>query len=196
VTDRAASPQSPPVSSASTAPAAPAPTVTPPDFRAAYQANFSYVYNSLRRLGVRDADLEDLAHDVFVAFYRGLSAYDPARPLRPWLFGIAFRIASDYRRRAAHRLEISKETHDLPDSTPSADAHVAASEARRAVLAALSTLDLDRRAVFVLHDLDGQPMPEIARALAVPLNTAYSRLRLAREQFAAAVRSQHRREEP
>jgi len=52
---------------------------------------------------------------------------------------------------------------------------------------ALEELDLDRRAVFVMHDIDGHVMPDIAAALGVPLNTAYSRLRLARADFAAAV---------
>jgi RNA polymerase sigma-70 factor (ECF subfamily) len=50
---------------------------------------------------------------------------------------------------------------------------------------ALDTLDLDRRAVFVLHELDELSMPEIAAALSIPLNTAYSRLRLARADLAA-----------
>jgi RNA polymerase sigma-70 factor, ECF subfamily len=195
VTDSPPSSQSPDVDGATPA-KAPPPAPDPADFRAVYQGNFSYIYNTLRRLGVRDADLEDLAHDVFVAFFRGQTGYDPARPLKPWLFGIAFRVASDYRRRAGHRLEIARESPDLPDAAPPADEQVAAAEARRAVLAALATLDLDRRAVLVLHDLDGIAMPEIARVLAVPLNTCYSRLRLAREQFAAAVRSLHRRGEP
>src|SRR4051812_36542553 len=77
-----------------------------PDFRVIYEAHFNYVWHSLRRIGVQDADLEDLAHDVFVAFYRGLDNYDPTRPVKPWLFGICFRVASDHRRRARHRFEV------------------------------------------------------------------------------------------
>ena len=55
------------------------------------------------------------------------------------------------------------------------------------MLAALDTLDLDRRAIITMHDLYGHPIPEVATALAIPLNTAYSRLRLARQDFLAAV---------
>ncbi len=55
-------------------------------------------------------------------------------------------------------------------------------------MAALQSLDLDRRVVFILHDLEEQPMSEIAAALDVPAKTLYSRLASAREQFTAAVR--------
>jgi RNA polymerase sigma-70 factor (ECF subfamily) len=169
-----------------------------PRFRALFEAEFSYVFHTLHRLGVRRADLEDLTHDVFVAVYRAFAKYDPQRPLRPWLFGIAFRIASDYRRRARYLRELSSDGVPEPaDAAPPADERLAAEEARRLVIAALDDVELHRRAVLVLHDLDGQSMPEIAHALAIPLNTAYSRLRLAREQLRAAVtRRSLRRGEP
>jgi RNA polymerase sigma-70 factor (ECF subfamily) len=160
----------------------------PVDFRAVYEAEFDYVWRSLRRLGVADRDLEDLAHDVFIAFYRGLDGFDPARPVKPWLFGIAFRVASDHRRRARHRFEVEGSGAEATDAAPPVDEQVARGEARLLVLAALEKVELSRRAVFVMHDLDGCAMPEIARALDVPLNTCYSRLRLARGEFTEAVR--------
>src|SRR5207248_2142231 len=98
-----------------------------------YEAQFGYVWHSLRRLGVRERDLEDLAHDVFVAFYRGIEGYDRARPVKPWLFGIAFRVASDYRRRAQHRLEVPHEKQEATDGAPGADELFAAGQARRLV---------------------------------------------------------------
>ena len=84
--------------------------------RAVYDEHFDYVWHTLRRLGVRAADLEDLAHDVFVAFHRTRATYDPSRPIRPWLFGIAFRVSSDHRRRARHRYEVVAE-RDTPDAS-------------------------------------------------------------------------------
>src|SRR6185436_7362521 len=136
----------------------------------------------------RDADLEDLTHDVFVIVYRSLPEYDPKRPLRPWLFGMAYRFASDYRRRAQHRREVVDDRRVEPiDRAPPADEQLAAQQARQLVIDALDAVELDRRAVLVMHDIDGHGVPEIAQALEIPLNTAYSRLRLAREQFKAAV---------
>jgi RNA polymerase sigma-70 factor (ECF subfamily) len=162
------------------------------DFRAVYEAELDYVWRTLRRLGVPERDLEDLSHDVFVAFYRGRSSYDPTRPLKPWLFGIAFRVSSDFRRRAQHRYEIPSE-HEAPDLAPGADEQYSAKQRRELVMRGLEALEPERRAVFVMHDLDGHSMPEIAQVLSVPLNTLYSRLRLAREQFAAAVKRADRR---
>lgn len=58
----------------------------------------------------------------------------------------------------------------------------------------LQSLELERRAVFVMHEIDGSPMPEIADALGIPLNTAYSRLRLARTQFTDTLRRERLRQ--
>jgi RNA polymerase sigma-70 factor (ECF subfamily) len=156
-------------------------------FPAVYGAEFSYVWNALRRLGVQDRDVEDLCHDVFVVVFRNLAAYDTRRPIRPWLFGIAFRVASDYRR-SARRREIPAPPREVPCPAPPADEVMLRRERQRLVARALEALELDRRAVFVMHDIDGHVMPDIAAALGVPLNTAYSRLRLARVDFAEAIK--------
>ena len=147
-----------------------------------------YVWNALRRLGVRHADLEDLTHDTFVAVYKQWSGYDAKRPLRPWLFGFALRVASDHRRLARHRFEVGASDDDPRDEAPNAADVLLQKELEALAHAALATLDLNRRAVFILHELDGSAVPEIAAAFEIPVATAYSRLRLAREDFAAAVK--------
>lgn len=158
-------------------------------FRALFEAELSYVCRSLRRCGVREADVEDLAHDVFLAVHSRPEAYDPTRPIKPWLFGISFRIASHYKRRPGYkREELGVERAEAPDAAPLADAKIETDQKRALVLAALDALDDDRRAVLVMHDLDELPMKDIAEVLGVPLFTGYSRLRAAREQFAAAAR--------
>ena len=163
------------------------------DFRVIYEAHFDYVWRTLQRLGVPERDLEDVAHDVFVAFYRGRATYDTRRPLKPWLFGISFRVASDFRRRAQNKYEVPTDREEATDDAPAADELMAARERRALVARGLEALDLPRRAVFVMHDLDGCSMPEIAQVLSVPINTLYSRLRVAREQFALAVRRHRKR---
>lgn len=157
------------------------------DFPALYRSEFPYVWKTLRRLGAPPADLEDLAHDVFVVVHRHLCDYDPARPLRPWLFGIALRVVSDFRRLGRNAREIPGQSLDTADVGPTPEQHLQGKEARALLMNALDGLDLDRRAVFVLHELDELPMPEIAAMLAIPLNTAYSRLRLARADLAAFI---------
>ena len=165
-----------------------------PDFRSIFDGEFAYVWTSLRRLGVPERDLEDVTHDVFVEVFRNLARYDPSRPLRPWLFAFAFRFASDYRRLARHRVEVYEE-HSGTSKMPLADDAMAARELRTLIAAALESIDLSRRGVFILYELDGRAMAEIAEALGIPVNTAYSRLRLAREEFTATFRMLERGKE-
>jgi RNA polymerase sigma-70 factor (ECF subfamily) len=161
------------------------------DFTYIFGEHFDYVWFTLRRFGVAARDLDDVAHDVFVLVYQHLDKYDPGRPIRPWLFGFAYRAASDYRRLARHRVEILDEPSEGVDAAPSAIDRAASRQALDLVWTALEQLDLDRRAVFVLHDVEGYSVPEVADALDVPLNTAYSRLRIAREQFTKTMQRLH-----
>ena len=166
-------------------------SLPPDEFQRLYQAEFDYVWNTLRRLGVADANREDLSHDVFVTAWRKLKDYDPTRPLRPWRFGIAYRGASDFRQRAYQHREVSDDDADSADDRPGPDEAVAQRQARDLVRRALEFIPIDRRGVFVMHDIDGIAAPEIAAALEIPFNTAYSRLRLrlrlARRDFGEAV---------
>jgi RNA polymerase sigma-70 factor (ECF subfamily) len=169
----------------------PPPTV-PDDaaFSAAYDAEFDVVWLYLRRLGVPEADVEDAVHDVFVVAHRRYGTYDPSRPLRPWLLGIAFRIAAQWRRRHRFEVSLAEPATDRADEGRPPDEQVASRQERSRLQAALAQLDIDQRAVVVMHDLNGIPVPEIATALDVPLNTVYSRLRLGRAKITAALRGE------
>ena len=191
MTDPALSPQMPSVEvqrlPGAVAVPAPVGACDRPTLRAVFESEFSYVFASLRRLGLREADLEDLTHDVFLVVHDKLADFDPTRPLRAWLFGIAFRVASDHRRRAHHRREVHDGEREPVDPGQPVEGRIADAERRHLVLDALEALDVDKRAVLVMHDIDGHTAPVIAAALGIPLNTAYSRLRLARAEMRTAV---------
>jgi RNA polymerase sigma-70 factor, ECF subfamily len=157
-------------------------------FRAVFEREFDYVWASLQRLGVAPRDLEDVAQEVFVHVHRRLDDYDPTRPIRPWLFAFAFRCASDWRRLARHRVEVMAGGAEFEAPTPAADEILARGQERALVSRALEHVEVGRRAVLILHDLEECPMTEIAEALGIPLFTSYSRLRVAREEFTVAVR--------
>jgi RNA polymerase sigma-70 factor, ECF subfamily len=163
------------------------------EFRSLFEEHLDYVWNSLRRLGVPPRDIEDLAHDVFLKVYVQLDRYEPRRPIRPWLFGFAFRVASDYRRLARNRLELLDVPVERSASDPNPLEHLEAAEAMILAEAIVGRIDLLPRAVFILHELDECPIPEIAEVFGIPVATAYSRLRLARKQFSQAVDRQIRR---
>lgn len=152
-----------------------------------YIQECDYVWRTLRRFGVPARHVEDVAHDVFVVVHARLADFDRTRPLRPWLIGIAFRESANFLRKGTQSREVLEEL-DAEDDGASPEDLAMGREARLLVARALATLEPDRRAVFVLHDLNGETVPDIATALEIPLNTAYSRLRLARQDFTAAAR--------
>ena len=160
---------------------------TAPEPTQVFAQHGNYVWNTLRRLGVASADLEDLTHDTFVAVFRSWEKYDAARPLRPWLFVFALGVASDHRRLARHRLEVSA-TEEPLDDAPGAIELLLEKERQALAHEALQAVPLSRRAVLILHELDGCTVPEIAAALEIPVATAYSRLRLGRDDLAQAAR--------
>ena len=131
-----------------------------------------------------NGDVEDVAQDVFVVVHRKLETYDRTRSIRVWLFAICLRAASAYRRLARHRRQVHGERPPevaadglLPDD------ELAAEQDRRLVFSALDGIDPQRRAVFVMYDLEEFTVAEIAETLSIPANTVYSRLRVAREEF-------------
>ena len=162
-------------------------------FRALFHREAGYVWATLRRLGVHPSDVEDVTQEVMLRVFRLQGDYDPSRPLRPWIFGIAHRVAAEWRRHRRRHPEdpTDFDDRDLASTQGDAEAAVAARQAKALVERALLAVEVDRRAVFILHDLEGCPAPDIARTLEIPVNTAYSRLRLAREEFRAEVARLH-----
>lgn len=157
--------------------------------RILFERDFDYVWNALRRLGVHARDREDLAQDVFVHVYRRIEEYEVSRPSRPWLFAFVVRCAADWRRLAWRRVEPIDDYPEPATADPTADETVARTQDRALIERALERIGLERRPVFILHELEECPMKEVAELLGIPLFTAYSRLRVAREEFAAAVRT-------
>ncbi len=147
-------------------------------FDTIYDDEFDYVWRSLGRLGVPEPELADAVHEVFLVLHRRWDEIDHLRSLRPWLYGVARRTASAFRRR---NREVPTEDVDLAAPVDPVVAQ------RRLLWRALSTLDDDRRDVVILHDLEGYTGAEIAEQLEIPINTVHSRLRLARIDLVAAA---------
>jgi RNA polymerase sigma-70 factor, ECF subfamily len=152
-----------------------------------FERDFDYVWDSLRRLGVHPSDREDVAQEVFLRVYRRLDDFDAARPSRPWLFAFVCRCVSDWRRLAWRRVEWLEDYPEPIGSEPMADDELARAQDRALVEAAIQRVALERRPVFILHEIEECPMREIAELLGIPLFTAYSRLRVARAEFTSAI---------
>ncbi|MBA3454018.1 MAG: RNA polymerase sigma factor [Deltaproteobacteria bacterium] len=162
--------------------------VEAPSFAALYRDQARYVFRVLRRLGVAAKDVEDVCQDVFVVVHRKLPEFAHRSTIRTWLYGIALRCASDYRRRAHVVREVSGalENHEptVGADQPQAVAH---RQARALLDRIIEELDDDKRAVFVLFELEELTMVEVAEVVGCPLQTAYSRLYAARSAVEAAM---------
>ena len=152
----------------------------------AFLRELDYIHRTLSRLGTSSSEMDDLAQEVFLALRNCWVRYDPERPLRPYLFGIAFRIALAHQRKS--KREVAFEVVEVSDTGPGPDDVLQSKQARALVLAALEHIPLRRRAVLLMHDLDDVPAEDVAAALGIPKFTVYSRLRKARREMETAVR--------
>lgn len=162
-------------------------------FRDVYAAGAPFVWRTLRRLGVREADVEDACQEVFVVVHGKLATF-VGGSLKAWLFAIARRVASDHRRRASTVREVPDEAALDVAMPESQTATLDRARALRLLERALAGLSAEKREVFVLFELEELPMAEVAEAVGCPLQTAYSRLYAAREHVEAAVARQRARE--
>jgi RNA polymerase sigma-70 factor (ECF subfamily) len=165
------------------------PSPPPPDFIEVYHQNFDFVYRTLRRLGVRQADVADATQDVFVIVHRRLPDFEGRSAVTTWLFRICYRAAKDRRRRAAVRYEVPIDQHDHKTLGGQCDGveHVEQRESLKLLSRALDSMKLPERAVFTLFELEGLTCSEIAETLELPLGTVYSRLHRSRKIFKRSI---------
>jgi RNA polymerase sigma-70 factor (ECF subfamily) len=157
--------------------------------REMFAQNFDFIWRSLRRLGVRPSAVDDAAQQVFWVAARRMDEIPEGRE-RAFLFGTVLRIASDARRARARSREVCDERalDAQPSPEPDPEALVDAKRARELLDEVLDMMPIGLRTVFVLFEIEGLAMTEIARLLVVPEGTIASRLRRARKEFHAVAK--------
>lgn len=162
-----------------------------------YERHADFVWASLARLGVARDDLPDQLQEVFLVVHRRLDSYDGSCAVTTWLFGICLRAASDHRRRAWRRREHVGDApvEEQPGSTAATpEDDVSGRQARAQLDEILDELDIDKRAVFVMFEIDEMSCDEIADVQGIPVGTIYSRLSAARKEFQKAIARMHARD--
>jgi RNA polymerase sigma-70 factor, ECF subfamily len=171
-------------------------------FDAVYDACFEFAWRTARRLGVDESSVEDVVQEVFFVVHRKLPEFEGRSALRTWVYSIVLHVVRHHRRSLRRKdgpLAPLTEAHlaDLPDGRSAG--LLAAAETRddvRRLDQLLRALDDEKREVFVLAHLEEMTAPEIADILGENVNTVYSRLRAAKEQFEAALDRQRARDAP
>ena len=173
----------------------------PCSFAEVYESYFAFVWRSARRLGAPALTVDDVVQETFVIVHRRLPEFEGRSSTKTWIFGIVVNVVRAHRRAllAKHphalRPEGPTELEAVMDTAPGPHEIATQAEAARLVDRLLEALDDEKREVFVLAELEQMSAPEIATALGIPVNTVYSRLRLARHEFAAAAARYRARDE-
>jgi RNA polymerase sigma-70 factor (ECF subfamily) len=164
------------------------------DFDAFYREHFRFVWRTVRRLGLDGAVVDDVVQEIFLVVHRRLGDFEGRSSAKTWLYGIVRRVVADHRRTLRRKPALGGDalaTADLEalpggeEQGPEASAEQA--ERVRLLHRLLAELDDDKREVFVLAELEGLTMAEIAEALDANPNTIASRLRAARREFEEAL---------
>lgn len=134
-------------------------------------------------------DSDDIAQETFIKAYRKLGEFERQSGFYTWLYRIAMNCSLDLLRRRGRRGELDLEGSleaaerrlaDTRGAPPDGIREAAAGELREAVARGIAELPEKHRAALVLHDLEGVPHDEIARALGCSPGTVRSRLYYAR----------------
>jgi len=164
-------------------------SATVPPFQAVYARYFEFVWATARRLGVEASAMDDVVQEIFIAIHGSLHTLQRADALKSWVYSVARRTVSNHHR--ALRARGGKGTTVVDEQLASQQPtpfEVTQKNSDLQVLAnLLAELDEPKREVFALVELEEMSVPEVADALDIPVNTAYSRLRAARLAFEAAV---------
>lgn len=165
----------------------------PPDrpprtFDDLYNDHFPFVWRCLRGLGVDPGALDDAAQDVFLVVHRQLAGFRGESSAQTWLFGIARHVAANHQRRIRRKqAPLEPLVSEPPHPNPGPHERAADAEAAAFVETFLAGLDDKKRDLFILAVLEGMTIPEVATALSIPVNTAYTRLRAVRADFERAL---------
>jgi RNA polymerase sigma-70 factor (ECF subfamily) len=164
------------------------PAAVPP-FQAVYEKYFDFVWATARRLGVDTSAIDDVVQEIFIAVHGSLPSLQRPEALKSWIYSVARRTISNHHR--AVRARGGKATtvvdEQLESSQPTPFEVTQKNSDLQLLANLLDELDEAKREVFALVELEEMTVPEVADALAIPVNTAYSRLRAARLAFEAAV---------
>ena len=162
-----------------------------PAFQVVYRQYFDFVWSSARHLGATADSVDDVVQDVFIVIHARLATLQKPEALRSWIYGIVRRTVSDHRRSRRNRdaagARLGAELKSIGVSQPSPLDLVERGAEMEMLENILAQLDEPKREIFVMVEVLEMTVPEVVQALEIPLNTAYSRLRLARKLFEEAL---------
>lgn len=158
------------------------------DFDALFTQHADFAWRSLARMGIPERDLEDVCQEVFVIVFKRFASFEQRSSLKTWIYGICRGLAANHRRKSSNAREVPAQGVVDLSSDEAAERALATREQRALIEALLARLPDEQREVFVLYEIEELTMREIAEALELSQNTAFSRLYAARASIDAACK--------
>jgi RNA polymerase sigma-70 factor (ECF subfamily) len=155
-------------------------------FEHVYRAYFRFVWRTLARFGIREADRMDATQNAFIVVHRQLPGFQGSAQLTTWLFSICRLVAKDYRRSAPVRREVIVDVgkfHWTGTEPETPLEYLYKHDLSRLAHAILEKMPESQRAVFTLFALEEMSGSDIASLLEIPVGTVRSRLRRAWERI-------------
>lgn len=159
---------------------------SPLEVSALFREHFDFVWRTLRAFGVPLNGVDDAVQDVFMTVHRRLPEFSGRSSPKTWIYSIAHLTAHNHRRKS-QRQHHEPLQPDLATVAPEPSEHIAHAQATDFVKDFVAHLPDEKRGVFVLCVLEELSAPDAAQILGIKLNTVYSRLRLVRAEFRAAL---------
>jgi RNA polymerase sigma-70 factor, ECF subfamily len=161
-----------------------------PSFKELHREYLNFVWSTARRFGTAPSEMEDVIQEVFMVIHTRLHTLQKPESLRSWIYSVVRRVASSHRRIVRSTAPVHSSDSPFKEALsrePTPLEQTERSTAVRLLMSLLETLDEEKRELFALVEIEELSVPEAAEILDVPVNTAYSRLRSARQEFETAL---------
>jgi RNA polymerase sigma-70 factor (ECF subfamily) len=159
------------------------------NFDDVYQAHFGFVWRVVRRQGIAPEHVDDVCQEVFIIVHRKLPDFEQRAKVRTWLYQIVTNVVRNQRRSIQRKSVHARsrgdvlEPDELNDGAPSPEAHLGRRQAAEVAREILMGMNEKHRMVFVLAELEGMSLRDVAEATGESIHTMRSRLRAARSEF-------------
>ncbi|MBT9557767.1 MAG: RNA polymerase sigma factor [Myxococcales bacterium] len=162
------------------------------DFRRLYESYKHKVYGTIHHVIGPSDEVDDIVQSVFLEIHRSLPRYQGQSKLSTWIYRIAVNVALQHIRKKRRRrvflfFSPPDPERDCDSATDTRPGHEQRDLLRK-IHGLLDHVSEKKRIVFILHELDGREIDEIADLLDIPLNTVRSRLHAARVELTDRMR--------
>lgn len=157
--------------------------------RRIYREHVDRIYRTVARiLGSNDGDIDDVVQQTFLAALDSAQRFDGRSKLSTYLIGIACRRALDAARDRQRRARWGRLPEWVQDLLPARQARPSDHDERSFATWALSHLSPEQRQAFVLHEVEGHTLQEIADMTGTGVSTLHARVQSAKKRLDAVVR--------